>query len=120
MLCDDREGWDRLGVRGRFKRKGTYVYLQTTHVLVWQKPTQHYKAIVSNLKKKFFFKKDSMEKCTGGGVGRVPSRKKALGLCEASYREDQKPRGFSGAQTFLSPGSTFLLWDAGRMVIPYL
>ena len=30
----------------RFKREGTYVYLQLIHVDVWQKPTQYCKAII--------------------------------------------------------------------------
>jgi hypothetical protein len=37
-------------VRGRFKKKGTYVYLLLIHVAVWQKPTQHCKAIIFQLK----------------------------------------------------------------------
>ena len=46
------EGWDGYGVRGRFKKKGTYVYLWLIHVALWQKPTQHCKAIIFQLKKK--------------------------------------------------------------------
>ena len=45
MLCDNLEGWDRSGVGGRFKREGTYVYLWLIPAIIWQKPTQHYKAI---------------------------------------------------------------------------
>ena len=37
-------------LRGKFKTEGTYVYLQLIHVDVWQKPTQHYKAIILQLK----------------------------------------------------------------------
>ena len=33
-------------VGGRFKREGTRVFLWLIHVDVWQKPTQHYKAII--------------------------------------------------------------------------
>ena len=40
-------GW---GVGGRFKREGTYVYLWLIYVVVWQKPTQHCKAIILQLK----------------------------------------------------------------------
>ena len=40
-------GWE---VRGKFKRQGTYVYLWLTHVDIWQKPTQYYKAIILQLK----------------------------------------------------------------------
>ena len=31
---------------GRLKREGMYVYLELIHVVVQQKPTQHYKAII--------------------------------------------------------------------------
>ena len=37
-------------VGGRFKREGTYAYLQLIHVDVWQKPTQHCNAIILQLK----------------------------------------------------------------------
>ena len=40
----------RWQVGGRFKRKGTYVYLWQTHVDTWQKPTQYCKAIIFQLK----------------------------------------------------------------------
>ena len=53
VLCDNLEGWD--GVEGwgeSFKRDGTYVYLRLTHIVVWQKPTQHCKAVVLQLKMK--------------------------------------------------------------------
>ena len=43
-----RLGWGAVGVK--FKRQVTYVYLGLTHVIVWQKPTQHYKAIILQLK----------------------------------------------------------------------
>ena len=46
-ICDNLEGWD---VEGRFKMEGTYVYLWLIHVLVWQKPTPHCKAIIIQLK----------------------------------------------------------------------
>ena len=52
MVCNNLEGW---GVGGRFKRKGPYVYLWLIHIVVWQKPTQHYKAIILQLKVFFFF-----------------------------------------------------------------
>ena len=38
-----------MGAR-EFKREGTYIYLQLIHV-VWQKLTQHCKAIIFQLKK---------------------------------------------------------------------
>ena len=48
MLCDNLEGWDRVG--GRFKMEETYVCRWLTHVDVWQKPTQYCKAIILQLK----------------------------------------------------------------------
>ena len=36
---------------GRFKGDGTCVYLWLTHVDVWQKPIQHFKAIILQFKK---------------------------------------------------------------------
>ena len=41
---------------GRFKRERTYVYLWQSHVDVWQKPTQHCKAIILQLKRNKFLK----------------------------------------------------------------
>ena len=54
-------GWE---VGGRFKSKGTYVYLWLIHVDVWQKPTQYCKAITLQLKinKIYILKSKSMEK----------------------------------------------------------
>ena len=52
MLCD-LEGWDGWEVGERFKREGTYVYPRLIYVDVWQKPTQHCKAI--SLQLIFFF-----------------------------------------------------------------
>ena len=43
------------GVRGRFKREGTYVYLRLTHVVIWQKPAQHCKAIILQLKINYIY-----------------------------------------------------------------
>ena len=51
-LCDDREGWDGAQVGGSFKTEGVYVYLWLIYVVVWQKPTQHCKAITLQLKLK--------------------------------------------------------------------
>ena len=47
-----------------FKREGTYVYLWLIHVDVWQKPTQHCKAIILQLKilKNTLFKKIKKKK----------------------------------------------------------
>ena len=41
-------GWGEVG--GRFKREGIYVYLWLIHIAIWQKPTQHCKAIIFQLK----------------------------------------------------------------------
>ena len=43
---DNLEGWE---VGGRLERERTYVYLWLIHVDVWQKPTQHCKAIILQL-----------------------------------------------------------------------
>jgi len=46
-------------VGGRFRRDRIYVYLWLIHAVVWQKPTQHCKAIIFQLKvnlKNIFFK----------------------------------------------------------------
>ena len=68
VLSDDLEGWDEAG--GSFKREGKYVYLWLIHVDIWQKPRQYYKAIIFQLKKKFFFKENpvvsSLGKTRGG------------------------------------------------------
>ena len=50
-----QEGWD--GVRGKFKREGTYVYLWLINVDIWQKPTHYCKAIILQLKINIFYKK---------------------------------------------------------------
>ena len=60
-----------MGCGGKFKRKGTYVYLWLTHVDVWQKPTQYCKAIIRQLKISTFFKhmssKNQKVNAKGGG-----------------------------------------------------
>ena len=49
MLCDNLEAREGVGVGRRFRRKGR-VYLRLTHNVVRQKPTQHCKAIILQLK----------------------------------------------------------------------
>ena len=44
VFCDNLEGWNR------GKREGLYVYLWLIHVVIQQKPTQHCKAIILQLK----------------------------------------------------------------------
>ena len=57
-LCDNLEGWDRVGSGERFKGEGTCVYLWLIHTDVWQKPTQYCIAIILPLKiNKMFLKK---------------------------------------------------------------
>ena len=51
MICDDLDGWDGVGVGGSLKREGIYVYLWLIHIVVWQKPIQHCKAIIHQIKK---------------------------------------------------------------------
>ena len=46
MLCDDLEGWGF----GSLKREGINIYMEVILVVVQQKPTQHCKAIVIQLK----------------------------------------------------------------------
>ena len=47
MLQDNLDG---VRMRGRLKREGTYVYLWLMHTVVWQKVTQHCKALILQLK----------------------------------------------------------------------
>ena len=51
MLCDNLEGYN--GIRGGTEvQEGgdIYIYLGLVHVVMWQKPTQHCKAIILQLK----------------------------------------------------------------------
>ena len=52
MVCYNLEGWDGVGGEREVEREGTYVYLWLIHVDVWQKPSQHCKAITLQLKLK--------------------------------------------------------------------
>ena len=52
MLCDDLEGWDGSGGRGRLKREGICIHTEPIHVVVQQKLMQHCKAIILQLKNK--------------------------------------------------------------------
>ena len=49
MLCDNLEGLVR---GGRLKRERIHVHLWLIHIVAQQKPTQHCKAIILQLKKK--------------------------------------------------------------------
>ena len=50
MLCDHLMGWDGVGGGREVQEGGTHVYLWLIHVDGWQKPTQHGKAIILQLK----------------------------------------------------------------------
>ena len=50
ILCDNLEGWDVAGGGKELQEGGTDVYLRLIHVDVWQKPAQHCKAIILQLK----------------------------------------------------------------------
>ena len=39
VLCINLQGWNGVGVEGKFKREGTCVYLWLTHVDIQQKST---------------------------------------------------------------------------------
>ena len=53
ITCDNLEGCDGMGDGWRFKREGARVYVWLSHVVIWQKPTQHCKAVILQLKTKF-------------------------------------------------------------------
>ena len=59
VLCDNLEGGLGREAGGRFRREGTYVFLQLIHVDVWQKLTQHCKAMILQLKYKLKKKKSA-------------------------------------------------------------
>jgi len=50
------EGRDRGRVGGKLAREGIYEYLGLIHIVVCQKPKQHYKAIIFQLRIKIFLK----------------------------------------------------------------
>ena len=49
-MTDNLEGWDGVGGGREVQKEGTYVYLWLIHVDVWQKPRQHCKATIPQLK----------------------------------------------------------------------
>ena len=53
VLCDNPEGWDRVGGGREVKEGGDIQYLRLIRVGVWQKSTQHCKATTLQLKKKY-------------------------------------------------------------------
>ena len=58
MFCDDLEEWDGVG-GGRLMRKGMYVYIRPIHGVTQQKPAQHCKASILQIKisKNIIFKR---------------------------------------------------------------
>ena len=48
LAPEQQELWNSVG--GMFKEKGTYGYLWLTYAVLWQKPTQHCKATILQLK----------------------------------------------------------------------
>ena len=50
VFCDNNLE-DGMEVGKEAQEGGIYVYLELTHIVVWQKPAQHCKAIILQLKK---------------------------------------------------------------------
>ena len=50
VLCVNLEGWDGVGGGREVQGEKTCVYLWLIHADAWQKPTQHCKAIILQLK----------------------------------------------------------------------
>ena len=50
VLQDNPEGWGGEGGGWGFRIRGMHTYLQPIHVDVWQKPSQHCKVIILQLK----------------------------------------------------------------------
>ena len=85
-------------MEGRFKQEGIptvtsytcrgylHVYLRLTYVDVWQKPTQHCKAIVLQLKVKIFFKSAKKKRKKNlppdaGDMGLIPGPSRLQAAC---------------------------------------
>ena len=51
LLCDDLNDWDGVGGGREFQEGEHTCTLVADSVVVWQKPTQHCKAIILQLKK---------------------------------------------------------------------
>ena len=60
--CDNLEEWDREEAGVRLKREGICVYLRLIHLVIWQNPKKHCKAIIIQLKI-YFLKKVSLFFC---------------------------------------------------------
>ena len=58
VLRDNLEGWGGVGDAEGFERGELYVYLWLIHVDVWQKPRQHCKATIPQLKIICFYKRN--------------------------------------------------------------
>ena len=48
-LCNNLEGWERVGGGREFTREGTYVHLWLIHVEAWQKSNQYCKEIINQI-----------------------------------------------------------------------
>ena len=83
---------------GRFKREVIYAYLWLIHVVVWQKPTQHCKAVILKLKINFCKRKLKWGNHPGLSqwaytvarilTGEKASTEKETGRCDAASFED--------------------------------
>ena len=58
MLCDDLEGWDGMGLGGRPRREGIYIYIQLIHFIVQQRLMQRGKAIIFRFSKMCIIEKN--------------------------------------------------------------
>ena len=50
MLCDNPEGQDGVGDRKNVQEAEDICTLKLNHIVIWQKPTQGYNAIILQLK----------------------------------------------------------------------
>ena len=49
VLCDNLEGWDKVG-GVEVQEGGDIRIFWPIHIAIWQKPTQHWKAVILQLK----------------------------------------------------------------------
>ena len=83
-------GW---GVEGRFKKEGTNVYLWLIHSGVQQKPTQHYKVIILQLKLKNYIPERQKERMIVDSIGtNNQSFQNQLQYCQKQSKSEM-PKG---------------------------
>ena len=82
---------------GKFKREGTYVYLWLIHVDVWQKPMQHYKVIILQLKRTFVKKIRSDWNCHSSWPTRVWNRTEQKSM---EHEQEHEAGGGLGIETW--------------------